>query len=101
LTYRQFEHYLGRDDTRLMVIGYGFGDDHINQSLIDAHQAGKLKAIYLVQPSGKTIMNKFPPGTIPGPQPLLDIPCIECIVQISTAFNGDDLARGLMQRIFQ
>jgi hypothetical protein len=100
-TYQQFEHYLKRDDTRLMVIGYGFRDDHINQSLIDAYQAGKLKSIYLVQPSGKAVMNIYPPGTIPGPQPLLDIPCIECIVPISAAFNGDDLARGLMQRIFQ
>jgi hypothetical protein len=99
-TYQQFENYLRRDDTRLMVIGYGFGDDHINQSLMAAHQAGKLTMIYLVQPSGKAIVSKFPTGTISGPQPLLDIPCVECIVPISTAFNGDDLARGLMQRIF-
>jgi hypothetical protein len=100
-TYQKFEHHLSLDDTRVMVIGYGFGDEHINQSLIDAHQAEKLKMIYLVQPSGKATMNKYPPGTIPGPQPLLFIPCIECIVPISTAFNGDDLARTLMQRIFQ
>jgi hypothetical protein len=100
-TYQQFECHLLRDNTRLMVIGYGFGDEHINQSLIDAHQAGKLKMIYLVQPSGKAIMNKFPPGSIPGPQPLLDIPCIECVVPISTAFNGDDLAYGLMKGIFR
>jgi hypothetical protein len=100
-SYQQFEDHLNRDETRLMVIGYGFGDDHINESLINAHQAGKLKMIYLVQPSGKAIMNKFPPGAIPGPQPLLDIPCVECIVPISNAFNGDDLAYGLMQRIFQ
>jgi len=84
-TYQQFEQHLNRNDARLMVIGYGFGDNHINQSLIDAHQAGKLKMIYLVQPSGKASM--------PGVRPLLDIPCIECIVPISTAFNGDDLAR--------
>jgi hypothetical protein len=38
--YQKFEHYLHRDDTRVMVIGYGFGDEHINQSLVDAHQAG-------------------------------------------------------------
>jgi len=24
------EEYLGRPDTRLMAIGYGFADDHIN-----------------------------------------------------------------------
>jgi hypothetical protein len=31
----------------------------------------------------------------------MDIPCVECIVPISTAFNGDDLARGLMEGIFR
>jgi hypothetical protein len=99
-SYQRFEEYLHRDQTRVMVIGYGFADDHINQSLIDAHQAGSLQSIYLVQPSGKGVMNKFPPGSIPGPQPLLDIPCIECTVPISAAFNSDDMARELMERIF-
>jgi SIR2-like domain len=92
--YQQFEKYLNRDDTRLMVIGYGFGDDHINQSVLDAHRAGKLKLIYLVQPSGKeTISNKCPD--------LLKVSRVECTIPISTAFNGDDLARERMQRIFQ
>lgn len=93
-TYQQFEHYLNRDDTRLMVIGYGFGDDHINQSLLDAHRAGKLKIIYLVQPSGKaTISSKC--------HDLLNVPCIECITPISAAFNGDDMALDLMRGIFR
>ena len=52
-TYQRFETCLHSGDTRLMVIGYGFGDPHINQSLIEAHEAGKLRMIYLVQPSGK------------------------------------------------
>jgi hypothetical protein len=100
-TYQRFEEYLRRNQTRMMIIGYGFGDEHINQSLIDAHEAKALQLMYLVHPSGRAVMNKFPPGTIPGPQPLLDIPCIECTVPISTAFNGDDMARELMDRIFE
>jgi hypothetical protein len=93
-TYEQFERYLQRDDTRLMVIGYGFGDDHINQSLLDAHQAGKLKMIYLVQPSGKaTISNKCPD--------LLKVLCVECTVPISAAFTDDDMALDLMRGIFR
>jgi hypothetical protein len=83
-----------------MVIGYGFGDEHINRSLIDAHEARSLTLMYLVHPSGRAILNKYPPGSIPGPQPLLDIPCIECTVPISAAFNDDDLAREQMERIF-
>jgi hypothetical protein len=93
-TYEQFEQYLQRDDTRLMVIGYGFGDDHINQSLVDAHRAGKLKMIYLVQPSGKaTISSKCPD--------LLKVPCVECTVPISTAFTDNDMALDLMRGIFR
>jgi hypothetical protein len=93
-TYQRFEDYLHRDDTRLMVIGYGFGDEHINQSLVEAHRAGKLKSIYLVQPSGKaTIESKCPD--------LAKAPCIECRVPISDAFNGNDLALDLMRGIFR
>jgi SIR2-like domain len=93
-SYQQFGSYLDRDDTRLMVIGYGFGDEHINQSLVEAHQAGKLKLIYLVQPSGKAIISSKCPD-------LLKVPCIECTVPISAAFNNDDMALDLMRGIFR
>ena len=93
-TYERFEDYLRRDDTRLMVIGYGFGDEHINQSLLDAHQAGNLKVIYLVQPSGKGIIESKCPA-------LAKVPCIECTVPISDAFNGNGLALDRMRGIFE
>jgi SIR2-like domain len=93
-TYERFEDYLRRDDTRLMVIGYGFGDEHINQSLLDAHQAGKLKVIYLIQPSGKGIIESKCPA-------LAKVPCIECTVPISDAFNGNGLALDRMRGIFR
>ena len=93
-TYQQFEDSLHRDDTRLMVIGYGFGDEHINQSLIDAHLAGKLKMIYLVQPSGKAIISSKCPD-------LLKVPCVECTVPISVAFADDNMALDLMRGIFR
>ncbi|TMJ54806.1 MAG: hypothetical protein E6G85_04560 [Alphaproteobacteria bacterium] len=77
-----------------MVIGYGFGDEHINQSLVDAHEAGKLKVIYLVQPSGKAIISSKCPD-------LLNVPCIECTVPISAAFNDHDMALDQLRRIFE
>jgi hypothetical protein len=92
--YQQFEEHLHRDDTRLMIIGYGFADEHINQSLLDAHQAGKLKLIYLVQPSGKaTISSKCPD--------LLKVHCVEYTVPISAAFKDDNMALDLMRGIFR
>jgi hypothetical protein len=45
---------------------YGFGDDHINQFLIDAHEVRTPQLMYLVHPSGRAVMNKFPPGAIAG-----------------------------------
>jgi hypothetical protein len=93
-TYQQFEQHLNRDDTRLMVIGYGFGDEHINKSLVDAYRAGKLKLIYLVHPSGKAIIASKCPD-------LLNVPCVECTVPISAAFENDDMALALMRGIFR
>src|SRR5689334_23762574 len=99
-TYQRFEEYLHRKPMRLMVIGYGFGDDHINQTIIDAHQAGVLDLMYLVHPAGKAVLNKYPPGSIPGPQPLLEIPCVECTTPISQAFSNNEFGPNLMARIF-
>jgi hypothetical protein len=99
-TYQRFEECLSRKPMRLMVIGYGFADDHINQTIIDAHQAGGLDLMYLVHPAGKAVLNRYPPGAIPLPQPLLDITCIECTVPISQAFDTNDLARNMMEQIF-
>ncbi len=48
-----FDEYLLTHDTRIMVIGYGFGDSHINSSLNIAVQAG-LK-IFVIDPLGAEI----------------------------------------------
>ena len=99
--YSKFEEYLAKPDTRLMVIGYGFSDDHINQTLIEAHQRGTFKLMYLVHPSGKAILERYPNAPIPVPdQPLKDIPCVECTALLSAAFHNDHMARELMEGIF-
>jgi hypothetical protein len=98
--YQRFEEYLARPNTRLMVIGYGFGDEHINDSLIQAHENRTLTLMYLVHPRGRAILEKYPIGTIPGPQPLRDIPCIECTVPLSAAFGERVMAQKQMERIF-
>ena len=77
-----------------MVVGYGFGDEHINKSLVDAYQAGKLKVIYLVQPSRKAIISDKCSA-------LSKVPCIECTVPISAAFKDHDMAFDQIRRIFR
>jgi hypothetical protein len=98
--YEKFGEYLARPDTRLMVIGYGFGDDHINASIVDAHQQGHLRLMYLVHPSGKLVLNRYPAAAIPVPQPIMEIPCIECTTPLSAAFSTDYMSQSLLEGIF-
>jgi len=46
----KFAEYLNKPNARLMVIGYGFGDEHINQALTQAVELG-LK-IFVIDPMG-------------------------------------------------
>jgi SIR2-like domain len=98
--YRKFEEYLARPDTRLMVIGYGFADDHINTTIVDAYQQGHLQLMYLVHPSGKAILNRYATAAIPVPQPIMEIPCIECTAPLSAAFSTDHMTQSLLEDIF-
>jgi SIR2-like protein len=98
--YERFEEYLGRPDTRLMAIGYGFADDHINATIVNAHQQGHLRLMYLVHPSGKVVLDRYPTATIRVPQPIMEIPCIECAAPLSAAFSTDHMAQSLLEGIF-
>jgi hypothetical protein len=54
--YDQFRAYLMRPNTRLMVIGYSFSDDHINNVIIEASRNGHLQGIFLVDPVGPAVL---------------------------------------------
>ena len=97
----QFKQFLARPNTRLMVIGYSFTDDHINETIVNAHQNGSLKLMYLVHPAGKDILEKHPKAAIKVPQPLQEIPCIECRTPLRVTFSTDEVERKTLFRIFQ
>jgi len=48
---KQFDAYLARDRCRLVVIGYGFRDGHINEAIERAAEGTDLK-MFIVDPSG-------------------------------------------------
>jgi hypothetical protein len=48
-----FEHSLSQADARLMVIGYGFGDSHINNVLI--RTAARGLRIFVIDPNGSDL----------------------------------------------
>jgi hypothetical protein len=67
-----FEESLVADNTRLMVIGYGFRDDHINAAIARGIEGG-LK-LFIVAPEGAELVRRLNPtrasGQIIAPTPL-------------------------------
>lgn len=55
--YEQFKEYLKKPDTRLMVIGYSFNDEHINNALIEAAKDNQLK-LFVIDPAGTEVISK-------------------------------------------
>jgi len=62
----EFISYLSMPDTRLMIIGYGFGDDHINDAIRTAARNGGL-SLFIVDPSGVDILDRNRKASIPQP----------------------------------
>jgi SIR2-like protein len=55
--YREFAECLAKPNTRLMVIGYSFGDDHINEAIGKAADARQLR-IFIIDRAGVDVLNK-------------------------------------------
>jgi SIR2-like domain len=60
--HREFRQFLQRPDTRLMVIGYSFGDAHINTAIEEGVEKG-LK-LFIIDPNGVDVLDKRPIGPI-------------------------------------
>lgn len=69
---RVFEESLTTGDARLMVIGYGFRDEHINAAIASGVEKG-LK-LFIIAPEGAELARRLNPtranGQIPAPTPL-------------------------------
>jgi hypothetical protein len=58
--HQQFREYLARPGVRLMVIGYSFGDHHINEAVGKAATNGQL-GIFIIDPAGVDVLDKQDP----------------------------------------
>ena len=58
--WERFNFHLCQGGTKLMVIGYGFGDPHVNAALIDA--AGKGLKMFIVDPAGTDVLDRRGPN---------------------------------------
>lgn len=92
--WEQFLDYLSRPDTRLVVIGYGFADEHINRAILDAAARGTL-SMFVVHPQGREILVRQRNAMIPLPEPLRDeIRSLgESTRPLSSTFRDDVLER--------
>lgn len=55
--YREFFNELTRTPCKLMIIGYGFRDEHINRALINAASKRQFE-IFVIDPSGAEVISK-------------------------------------------
>jgi hypothetical protein len=97
--WKQFLHYLSLPDTRLVVIGYGFADEHINRAILDAAARGTL-SMFVVHPQGREILVRQRNAVIPPPEPLRDdIRSLgESTRPLSSTFLNDVLERDALYR---
>jgi hypothetical protein len=99
--FQMFRDTLCAGDTKLMVIGYSFRDEHVNEVLVDAGRDHRLQ-MYLVNPAGLDVLNPYPPGAIQGPNPLNDIPIVGISTRpVAATFASDELQRRSLYRFLQ
>ena len=92
--HKNFTRYLSKAATRLMVIGYGFNDRHINQALLRAGQTANL-GLFIVDPCGADIIANS--GRV---QQLRDYIIGASRRPLGTIFGGDWVEHGKLMRFF-
>ncbi|MFZ1992220.1 MAG: SIR2 family protein [Alphaproteobacteria bacterium] len=99
--YDQFRSYLARPDTRLMVIGYSFSDQHINDVIVEAWRNGTLQGMFLVDPAGRAVLNPTRGLPLPLPNDLEDVPSLGGSTRtLDRIFGGDAFAHQEFMRFF-
>jgi hypothetical protein len=100
---RHFSACLNQPNTRLMVIGYSFLDEHINEVIEGASRLHGLRT-YLVDPRGRDVLRdpKMERASIRVPRDIEGIRLIgELRRPLSTVFAGDAFAHGELMRFFR
>ena len=102
--HKQFRDCLMKADTRLMVIGYSFGDAHINTVIGDAADRGTLR-LFIVDPSGVDVLQREGLWLFPDPAYLGGDRLHPYVIGASrrrfrAIFEDDDVERGKLMRFF-
>jgi hypothetical protein len=97
---------LVQPETRLMIIGYGFADEHVNQAILDARDRNPSLGVYFVHPDGRDAIHRgirkedrVLPQHLP---PLAGLSCVgESRRPLSSTFAGDELEFEKLMRFFR
>lgn len=97
-----FAEYLATTDSRLMIIGYSFGDNHIN-SIIENSAKNGLR-IFIIDPRGGDVLRtQFSPGTVGEPAYPTDRETMLIGASrrsLREIFGGDEIERAKVMRFF-
>jgi SIR2-like domain len=98
----EFRRSLAQPNTRLMIIGYGFLDDHVNRALEDSWDVNRTLSIFYVDPRGRDAIYAGVPRTLPQwTPPLGNISCVgESRRFLSQTLAGDRLEFNKLMRFF-
>jgi hypothetical protein len=103
----RFDEYLSQRDSRLMVIGYGFRDAHINEAIARAVDQHGLR-LFIISPQGSDLARSLNPTNRPG-QIRAGTPLEEIFERsligasrrhLSEIFGRDGIERSKVQRFF-
>jgi hypothetical protein len=101
--HEKFKRLVGRPGARMMVIGYSFQDEHINQVICDASTRTGL-GTFLVDPAGRDVLKdpKMARAAIQMPRDVESIRIVgELKRPLSSIFSNDAFAHGELMRFFQ
>ena len=93
---------LHQPETKLMVIGYSFQDDHINNIICDAFSRTGL-GTFLIDPNGRNVLKdpKLADAAVKTRRDIEDIKLIgELKRPLSAIFRRDSFAHGELMRFF-
>jgi len=100
----EFLRYLSMPGARLMVIGYGFLDPHINDAIVAGSRGGGLKMFIVDHPAGwKVLRNINPTSARPAylPQPIEQVGSLgDSTRSLRDTFGTDRLEHGKLCRFF-
>jgi hypothetical protein len=102
--HREFRQYLAQPGARLMVIGYSFGDRHINGAIVNAVDNGTLR-IFIIDQLGVDVIDKRPWRPIKTPDPFVEKLAPRIIGAsrrtLLSSFGGDNVEHSKIMRFFE